>query len=165
MQDEIKAEFVIRDLQEYIKVIFPSEEEVNLWQGIIAHCAKRLSDNEMKQIYICCKNQLDSMRTSDIPPVYNEMMAELEGTLAERKIKITEEKQIDVNAPRYAMIGNNVGKTFKKFGSLNTETGELDHIYDSQAQVRMCFSDGADNRKDIDFVEVEVKIVKKINKR
>ena len=56
-------------------------------------------------------------------------------------------------------------KKFKKYGSYNTDTGELSHIYDDPRMVSICFHDGAVGRDSIEFVEVEIQIKKKIKKR
>jgi len=57
------------------------------------------------------------------------------------------------------------GETFIRYGSYDTETGILSHVYEHPHMVRMCYPDGAEKRNNIEFVELEVKIIKKIEKR
>jgi hypothetical protein len=56
------------------------------------------------------------------------------------------------------------GETFTRYGSYDTETGILSHVYESPHQVRMCFPDFAEKHDNIELVELKITIIKKINK-
>lgn len=69
-----------------IKVTFPNGDVDDLWDGIVEHCAKALSDNELKTVYDHCNNQLAKMPVGDIPYNFKELMNELRQTVIKRKL-------------------------------------------------------------------------------
>ena len=82
----MKAKFVrsTRTGQFYIEVQYPSLDILHLWDGIIAHCAKTLSNNELRQVWIDCKEQLATINTDDVPLSFNEMLNELTQAILDR---------------------------------------------------------------------------------
>lgn len=75
-----------RSGQTYIKVIFPNGDEDNLWDNIVEHCAKNLTDNELAKIFDDCNKQLLKTNPKDVPLTFKELMTELQQTIINRKV-------------------------------------------------------------------------------
>ena len=67
-----------------IKVVV-SGHELNLWGNIIEHCAKNLSNSELRAVYQACSKQITSMSPDDVPFKFQEMMDDLTETMINRK--------------------------------------------------------------------------------
>jgi hypothetical protein len=76
---------IIRD-QFYIEITFPNNYKFNLWEGMIEHCTKKFSDNELKAIYDDCNNQLKQMNQKDVPFLFKAMLNDLRQVIIKRKI-------------------------------------------------------------------------------
>ncbi len=89
MQKEnvLKAELFrnTRSGQHYIVVKYPDGNEEHLYDMIVAHCAKELTNNELKEVYRQCSKQLEKTAPDDIPPSFHELMNELTDAMVSRK--------------------------------------------------------------------------------
>ena len=74
----------LRTHQFSIKVVI-SGHELTLWNNIIEHCARNLSNSELRAVYQACSKQLASMSPDDIPIKFNEMMDDLTEALINRR--------------------------------------------------------------------------------
>ena len=85
---KMNAKFVrnTRSGQFYIEVEFPNNDKDQLFEGIVEHCAKSLSDNELKTVYAHCNKQLLAMNLTDAPLSFKEMMKELQQTIINRHV-------------------------------------------------------------------------------
>ena len=72
--------------QIFIKVTFPSGDVDNLWKGIVEHCAKDLTENELAKIFDDCNNQIKNTDSRDIPLSFRELLSELQQTIINRKV-------------------------------------------------------------------------------
>lgn len=70
--------------QFYIEVTYPNKGTNSLWHGIIEHCAKDLTTNELKTVYAECNKQLLATDPNDIPLKFKEMLTELQQTIINR---------------------------------------------------------------------------------
>jgi hypothetical protein len=68
-----------------IEVTYPNNDKNDLWEGIIEHCCKSLSDNELKAVYADCNKQLKSMKKGDVPFNFRVMLDDLRQTIIKRK--------------------------------------------------------------------------------
>ena len=64
------------------------EDTLHLWQGIIPHCAKNLSNKQVVDVHKQLSTQLHKMGKDDTPLVYMEMFEEFKKGMEERKITI-----------------------------------------------------------------------------
>lgn len=71
--------------QFYIEVTYPSNFKENLWEGIIDHCAKALSDSELQAVYADCNKQLKEMKPQDVPYLFKQMKRDLRQTIINRQ--------------------------------------------------------------------------------
>lgn len=90
----IKAELkrLTRSGQFCIEVTFPNGDTDQLWDMIVEHCSKTLSNNELKSVYDQCNNQLQKMNPDDVPQMFHELMAELRQTIIHRKLFDADQK-------------------------------------------------------------------------
>lgn len=72
-----------------------SGHELNLWNGIIEHCAKSLSNSELRAVYQACSKQIASMSSDDIPYTFNEMMNELTEAIINRGVFVPSNSKSD----------------------------------------------------------------------
>ena len=72
--------------QFYIKVQYDKENEKDLWHGIVEHCAKALTINELKKVYDDCNKQLKKLDKNDTPLLFIELMNELSQTIINRGV-------------------------------------------------------------------------------
>lgn len=86
----MKSKFVLtkKSMQELISVQKEGFAELSLWSGIIEHCAKRLTNREMIEVYKDLSCQLANMNKDDIPLIFQEMFKEFEVAMQNRGIKI-----------------------------------------------------------------------------
>jgi len=68
-----------------IEVTYPNNDKDDLWEGIIEHCCKSLSDNELKAVYADCNKQLKAMKKGDVPFNFKVMLDDLRQTIIKRK--------------------------------------------------------------------------------
>lgn len=73
-----------RTRQFYIEVEFPNQDKYEMWEGIVEHCAKGLSSNELKIVYAKCNEQLLAMNPDDVPLNFRQMLKELSETIINR---------------------------------------------------------------------------------
>ena len=90
----------IRTGQFSIKVVI-SGHELDLWNNIIEHCAKNLSNSELRAVYQACSRQIQAMSPDDVPLKFHEMMDDLTEALINRKAFISSElnPKIEVDDP------------------------------------------------------------------
>jgi predicted ribosome-associated RNA-binding protein Tma20 len=81
----MEAKLVRKSLLNHIEVTLPNKEVCELWEGIVEHCAKQLSTNELKTVYAQCSKQLSAINPDDVPLVFKKMMAELQQVIINRK--------------------------------------------------------------------------------
>ena len=60
--------------------------EDSLYDGIVEHCAKSLTDSELKIVHMRCIEQLLSMGINDIPYRFKEMMQDLNKAMIHRNL-------------------------------------------------------------------------------
>lgn len=76
--------------QFYIEIIIQGHD-INLWHGIVEHCAASLSNSELRTVYEICNKQIYSMDADDMPLRFKELMDELSQTIINRKAFVTVE--------------------------------------------------------------------------
>lgn len=83
----IKAKLIReeRTSQFYIEVTFNNGNKDKFWLLIVEHCAKMLSDNELKEVYKQCNKQISEMDSDDVPFNMKTLMKELESAVINRK--------------------------------------------------------------------------------
>lgn len=83
----MKAKMVrnLETRQFYIEAKYPNGNKCELWEGIIEHCAKDLSANELRTIYADCNRWLLATDPNNVPLKFREMMRELQQTIINRK--------------------------------------------------------------------------------
>lgn len=69
-----------------IKVVYPNNDVNDMWIGLVEFCAKDFSDNELKQIWRDCNDQIACMNHKDIPFRFKELLNELSQIMINRKI-------------------------------------------------------------------------------
>ena len=84
----------LRTGQFSIKVVV-SGYELNLWDGIVEHCAQSLSNSELRTIYQACSKQITSMSPDDVPLKFQKMMDDLTETMINRKAFISSNSELD----------------------------------------------------------------------
>ena len=91
----IKADFVRwHDMSEFIRVEgidYADKREsysLSLYDGIVEHCAKQLSNKEMVEVYKCLCIQLQKLGKENIPYIFNEMFEEFKIAMKNRGVTI-----------------------------------------------------------------------------
>ena len=91
----VKASFVrYHNSSEFIEVEgidYADKREkytLSLYDGIVEHCAKSLTDKEMVEIYKCLCIQLQQLGKENIPYIFNEMFEEFKIAMKNRNISI-----------------------------------------------------------------------------
>jgi len=87
--NEVKAELVRSDVQAYIEVYLPGLRQGGrdlLFSGLIDHCAKSLSPNELRKVLVDCEAQLRKLGPENTPPIFQEMVNDLRATMTRRGI-------------------------------------------------------------------------------
>ena len=59
--------------------------ELNLWEGIVEHCAKALSNSELRFVYDSCNKQTQEMGIDNVPLTFKEMLNDLNQVIINRK--------------------------------------------------------------------------------
>jgi transcriptional regulator NrdR family protein len=60
-------------------------EKITIYQGIVEHCCKDLSNNELREVVRQIRNQIVAMSEDDIPVTWIEALTEFEETLKVRE--------------------------------------------------------------------------------
>lgn len=77
-----------RSGQFFIAVTYPDGNCLNLWESIIAHCARALTDNELKQVWEDCNTQMDGVNQRDIPKIFTEILHDLTRVIMDRGLSL-----------------------------------------------------------------------------
>lgn len=85
----MKAKLVRKPTLNHIEIKI-GKETYDLWEGIIGHCSKDLSDDELRMVYDQCNKQLEKMKSADVPLVFRRMMAELNQVIISRHCFVDE---------------------------------------------------------------------------
>lgn len=73
-----------------IEVIFSDGRKVTLYDSIVEHCAKDLTNNEVKKVWKDCKEQIKAIDPNDIPFTFYELMKDLYTAIVNRGIDVGE---------------------------------------------------------------------------
>lgn len=91
----IKARLVQwHDMSEFIEVEgidYADKREnykLSLYDGIVEHCAKQLSNRQMVEVYKCLCVQLQKLGKEDTPFIFNEMFEEFKIAMKNRGVTI-----------------------------------------------------------------------------
>ena len=86
----VKAKMVRTGIQNYIKVFCSGiKGEPNyLFNGIIEHCARDLSPNELRKVLEDCEVQMKKLVPENTPKIFEEMVEDLKSAMVARNIPV-----------------------------------------------------------------------------
>lgn len=73
-----------------IEVSLPDGQSLSLYDTIVEHCAKDLSNKELKAVYESCNAQIKAMDPDDVPFQFYELMDDLHTAVVNRAINVRE---------------------------------------------------------------------------
>lgn len=62
--------------------------EVNIWDGIVSHCCRKLSNNQIKSVYHQISEQVNGINKEDIPPVFSMILHDFYDEIERREILV-----------------------------------------------------------------------------
>ena len=92
MIDKAELKRNLRSDQFSIEVTIEGHE-LNLWEGIVEHGAKKLSNSELRIVYDSCNKQTQEMGVDNVPLTFKEMLGELNQTIINRKAYVINEEK------------------------------------------------------------------------
>lgn len=81
----MNAKLIRKQCINHIEIKLEKDNTVDLWEGIMEHCAQDLSTNELKTAYAQVCKQISEMNPDDVPLIFKKMISELQAVIINRK--------------------------------------------------------------------------------